>query len=65
MVDAGESKIYMSTRDTLIPRLHDAAPSLSLAAVFCRPHRSPGGSALIGSSCSRGLCVLYLLASIC
>ncbi len=33
MVDAGESKVYMSTRDTLI-RAYMAGAILSLAAVF-------------------------------
>ena len=36
MVDAGEAKIYMSTRDTLI-RAYMAGAILALAAVFAVP----------------------------
>src|SRR3990167_1016032 len=48
MVDAGESKIYMSTRDTLI-RAFMAGAILSLAAVFAVTASVMSGSALVGA----------------
>ena len=61
MVDAGESKIYMSTRDTLI-RAFMAGAILSLAAVFAVTASVMTGSALIGAILFPvGFCMLYLL----
>ena len=48
MVDAGESKIYMSTRDTLI-RAYMAGAILSLAAVFAVTATVMTGWALVGA----------------
>ena len=64
MVDAGESKIFMSTRDTVI-RAFMAGAILALAAVFavtsrCRPAplsaRSCSRSASACSTCSASTC---------
>ena len=61
MVDAGESKIYMSTRDTLI-RAYMAGAILSLAAVFAVSVSVMTGSALVGALLFPvGFCMLYLL----
>ena len=61
MVDAGESKIYMSTRDTLI-RAYMAGAILSLAAVFAITATVMSGSALVGAVLFPvGFCMLYLL----
>ena len=61
MVDAGESKIYMSTRDTLI-RAYMAGAILSLAAVFAVSATVMTGSALVGAILFPvGFCMLYLL----
>ncbi|MGE5332209.1 MAG: formate/nitrite transporter family protein, partial [Nitrospirota bacterium] len=61
MVDAGESKIYMSTRDTLI-RAYMAGAILSLAAVFAVTASVMSGSALVGAILFPvGFCMLYLL----
>jgi formate/nitrite transporter len=61
MVDAGESKIYMSTRDTLI-RAYMAGAILSLAAVFAVSSAVMSGSALVGAILFPvGFCMLYLL----
>ena len=61
MVDAGESKIYMSTRDTLI-RAYMAGAILSLAAVFAITATVMSGSALVGAILFPvGFCMLYLL----
>ena len=43
MVDAGESKIYMSTRDTVI-RAYMAGAILALAAMPVQPVRQPAAS---------------------
>ena len=48
MVDAGESKIYMSTRDTLI-RAYMAGAILALAAVFAVTATALSGPALVGA----------------
>ena len=48
MVDAGESKIFMSTRDTLI-RAYMAGAILALAAVFAISVAVQTGSPLIGA----------------
>ena len=61
MVDAGESKIYMSTRDTLI-RAFMAGAILSLAAVFAVTASVMSGSALVGAILFPvGFGMLYLL----
>jgi formate transporter len=61
MVDAGESKIFMSTRDTLI-RSFMAGAILSLAAAFAITITVQTGSALVGALLFPvGFCMLYLL----
>ena len=61
MVDAGESKIFMSTRDTLI-RSFMAGALLSLAAVFAISITVQTGSPLLGAILFPvGFCMLYLL----
>jgi formate/nitrite transporter len=61
MVDAGESKIFMSTRDTLI-RAFMAGAILSLAAVFAITISVQTGSPLLGAVLFPvGFCMLYLL----
>ena len=61
MVDAGESKIYMSTRDTVI-RAFMAGAILALAAVFAISIAVATGSHLIGSILFPvGFCMLYLM----
>jgi formate/nitrite transporter len=61
MVDAGESKIHMSTRDTLI-RAYMAGAILALAAVFAITITVQTGSALIGGVLFPvGFCLLDLM----
>ena len=61
MVDAGESKIYMSTRDTLI-RAFMAGAILALAAVFAVTVAVKTGSPLLGAVLFPvGFCMLYLM----
>lgn len=61
MVDAGESKIYMSTRDTLI-RAYMAGAILALAAVFAITVAAKTGSPLLGAVLFPvGFCMLYLM----
>lgn len=61
MVDAGESKIYMSTRDTLI-RGYMAGAILALAAVFAIAVAIATGSHLVGSILFPvGFIMLYLM----
>jgi len=61
MVDAGESKIFMSTRDTLI-RAYMAGAILGLAAVFAITITVQTGSALAGAILFPvGFCMLYLM----
>ena len=61
MVDAGESKIFMSTRDTLI-RAYMAGAILALAAVFAISIAVQTGSPLIGAILFPvGFCMLYLM----
>lgn len=61
MVDAGESKIFMSTRDTLI-RAYMAGAILTLAAAFAITVSVQTGSALLGAVLFPvGFCMLYLL----
>lgn len=61
MVDAGESKIFMSTRDTLI-RAFMAGAILALAAVFAITIAVQTGVFLIGAILFPvGFCMLYLM----
>ena len=61
MVDAGESKIFMSTRDTLI-RAYMAGAILALAAVFAVTVNVQTGYSIIGSALFPvGFCMIYLL----
>ncbi len=61
MVDAGESKIFMSTRDTLI-RAYMAGAILALAAVFAISMAVQTGSPLVGAILFPvGFCMLYLM----
>ena len=61
MVDAGEAKIYMSTRDTLI-RAFMAGAILALAAVFAITVAVQTGVFLIGAVLFPiGFCMLYLM----
>jgi formate/nitrite transporter len=61
MVDAGESKIFMSTRDTLI-RAYMAGAILALAAVFAISISVQTGSPLVGAILFPvGFCMLYLM----
>src|SRR5690349_19605262 len=61
MVDAGESKLLMSTRDTLI-RAYMAGAILALAAAFAVTVTVNTGNALIGALLFPvGFCILYLL----
>ena len=60
MVDAGEAKIFMSTRDTLI-RAFMAGALLSLAAVFAVTVTVQTNSPLLGAVLFPvGFCILYL-----
>src|SRR5690349_8790505 len=61
MVDAGESKIFMSTRDTLV-RAFMAGALLALAAVFAVSITVETSSPLLGAVLFPvGFCMLYLL----
>lgn len=61
MVDAGESKIFMSTRDTLI-RAYMAGAILALAAAFAISITVQTGNPLIGAILFPvGFCMLYLM----
>lgn len=61
MVDAGESKLLMSTRDTLI-RAYMAGAILALSAAFAVSVNVNTGNPLIGSLLFPvGFCMLYLL----
>ncbi|NEU14749.1 formate/nitrite transporter family protein [Methylobacterium sp. BTF04] len=61
MVDAGESKIFMSTRDTLI-RAYMAGAILALAAVFAVTINQQTGIPILGAALFPvGFCMLYLL----
>ena len=61
MVDAGESKVFMSTRDTLI-RSYMAGAILSLAAAFAVTVNVQTGQPLAGAILFPvGFCLLYLL----
>src|SRR3954466_12908980 len=61
MVDAGESKIFMSTRDTLI-RAYMAGAILALAAWFAVTITVSTGQPLVGAILFPvGFCMLYLM----
>src|SRR5712691_12581854 len=61
MVDAGESKVFMSTRDTLI-RAYMAGAILALAAAFAVTINVTTGAPLVGAILFPvGFCMLYLL----
>lgn len=61
MIDAGESKIFMSTRDTLI-RSYMAGAILALAAAFAITITVKTGEPLLGAILFPvGFCMLYLL----
>ena len=61
MVDAGESKIFMSTRDTVI-RAYMAGAILALAAAFAVTVSVQTGHPIIGAILFPvGFCMLYLL----
>ncbi|MEV4644669.1 formate/nitrite transporter family protein [Saccharopolyspora sp. NPDC049357] len=61
MIDAGESKIFMSTRDTVI-RAYMAGAILALAAAFAVSVTVETGVPLIGALLFPvGFCLLYLL----
>lgn len=61
MVDAGQSKIFMSTRDTLI-RAYMAGAILALAAAFAVSVSVNTGNPLVGALLFPvGFCLLYLL----
>lgn len=61
MVDAGESKLFMSTRDTLI-RAYMAGAILALAAVFAITITIQTGSPLVGAAFFPvGFIMLYLM----
>src|SRR5690606_38357817 len=61
MVDAGEAKAAMSTRDTLI-RAYMAGAILALAAAFAVTITVQSGNALLGALLFPvGFCMLYLL----
>lgn len=61
MIDAGESKAHMSTRDTLI-RAYMAGAILAIAAAFAVTITVQTGNALLGAVLFPvGFCLLYLL----
>jgi formate/nitrite transporter len=61
MVDAGEAKIFMSTRDTVL-RAYMAGALLALAAVFAVSITQQTGAPLVGAILFPvGFCMLYLL----
>ena len=61
MVDAGESKVFMSTKDTLI-RAFMAGAILALAAAFAITITVQTGQPLLGAVLFPvGFCMLYLL----
>jgi formate/nitrite transporter FocA (FNT family) len=61
MIDAGESKVFMSTRDTLI-RAYMAGAILALAAVFAITISVQTGNFLLGAILFPvGFCMLYLM----
>ncbi len=64
MVDAGESKVFMATRDALI-RAYMAGAILALAAVFAVTVAQQTGYPIIGAILFPvGFCMLYLLGGV-
>jgi formate/nitrite transporter FocA (FNT family) len=60
MVDAGEAKIFMSTRDTVI-RAYMAGAILALAAAFAVTVNVSTGVPIVGAALFPvGFCMLYL-----
>ena len=61
MIDAGEAKVFMSARDTVI-RAYMAGAILALAAVFAITITVQTGQAVVGALLFPvGFCMLYLL----
>lgn len=61
MIDAGEAKVFMSTRDTVI-RAYMAGAILALAAVFAVTVTVQTGSPIVGAILFPvGFCMLYLM----
>jgi formate transporter len=61
MVDAGETKVFMSTRDTVL-RAYMAGAILALAAAFAITITVQTGNALVGAVLFPvGFCMLYLM----
>ncbi|HHH20982.1 MAG TPA: formate/nitrite transporter family protein, partial [Nitratifractor sp.] len=61
LVDSGEQKVYMSTKDTLI-RAYMAGAILALAAIFAITIAMKTGSGLLGAAFFPvGFIMLYLL----
>jgi formate transporter len=61
MIDAGEAKVFMSTRDTVI-RAYMAGAILALAAAFAVTITVETGQPLVGALLFPvGFCMLYLL----
>jgi formate/nitrite transporter FocA (FNT family) len=61
MIDAGEAKIFMSTRDTLI-RAYMAGAILALSAAFAVTVSVQTGQPIVGALLFPvGFCLLYLL----
>ncbi|ORB64739.1 formate/nitrite transporter family protein [Mycolicibacterium tusciae] len=61
MIDAGETKVFMSTRDTVI-RAYMAGAILALAAAFAVTITVQTGNALVGAVLFPvGFCLLYLM----
>src|SRR5919205_3007710 len=61
MIDSGESKIFMSTRDTMI-RAYMAGAILALAAAFAVTVTVQTGQPLVGAILFPvGFCMLYLM----
>ncbi|MBL8806676.1 MAG: formate/nitrite transporter family protein [Rhodospirillales bacterium] len=61
MIDAGEAKVFMSTKDTLI-RAYMAGAILALAAAFAVTITVNTGNALVGAILFPvGFCMLYLM----
>jgi formate transporter len=61
MIDAGENKVFMSTRDTVI-RAYMAGAILALAAAFAVTITVQTGNALVGAVLFPvGFCLLYLM----
>jgi len=64
MVDAGESKVFMATRDTVI-RAYMAGAILALAAVFAVSVNVQTGYPIIGAALLSAFACSICWASIC